>query len=75
VNEFRLVGDLFRGDSSNGGFRWETGLGAFITIGPAKDPLALGGQYISVTDVDSNKTTIVYDSSGNVVNTNMPKHP
>lgn len=74
MNEFRLVGDLLRGDGSNRGLRWVTDLGASITVGPAQDPLAIGGQYISVTDVDGNKTSIVFDATGNVVK-NMPPKP
>jgi hypothetical protein len=63
----KSIGEILRGDSSNRGFRHVTSGGASITVGVADDPKAPGGKYISVTDEDGKKRSIVYDSNGTVV--------
>ncbi|PSB51511.1 hypothetical protein [Chamaesiphon polymorphus] len=63
----KSIGEILRGDSSNRGFRHVTSGGASITVGVADDPNAPGGKYISVTDEDGKKRSIVYDRNGNVV--------
>lgn len=63
----KSIGEILRGDSSNRGFRHVTSGGASITVGVADDPNAPGSKYISVTDEDGKKRSIVYDSNGNVV--------
>jgi hypothetical protein len=63
----KSIGEILRGDNSNRGFRHVTSGGATITIGVADDPNAPGGKYISVTNEDGKKRSIVYDSNGIVV--------
>lgn len=63
----RQIGEILRGDSTNRGFRHVTSDGASITIGVADDPKAKGGKYISVTDNQGRKRSIVYDRNNNVV--------
>lgn len=59
------IGDILKGDGSNDGLRHVTEDGASYTTGPAKDPKAEGGTYLSASDANGNKTTIVWDSDGN----------
>jgi hypothetical protein len=61
------TGEILTGDGSNQGLRHETSGGASITTGPTSDPAVPDGNYISVTNDQGSKTTIVYDSGGNAV--------
>jgi hypothetical protein len=63
----KSIGDILRGDSSNRGFRHKTSGGTTITVGVANDPNAKDGKYVSVTDDNGRKRTIVYDRNNNVV--------
>ncbi|WP_414552549.1 hypothetical protein [Anabaena sp. CCY 0017] len=63
----KSIGEILRGDNSNRGFRHTTSGGATVTIGVADDPKASGGKYISVTDENGKKRSIVYDPNNNVV--------
>lgn len=63
----RSIGEILRGDNSNRGFRHKTSSGATITVGVADDPSAKGGKYVSVTDDQGKKRTIVYDRNNSVV--------
>jgi hypothetical protein len=64
MSDFKSTGDTLKGDGSNDGYRHVTSEGASITVGPAKDQDAQGGTYISITDVDGDKRTIVVDKDG-----------
>lgn len=66
-SDFRSIGEILRGDGSNGGWRHETSGGASITKGPAQDPAAPGGHYISVTSSTGDKTSHLYDADGNQI--------
>lgn len=55
----KSTGEMLKGDGSNDGLRHVTSEGASYTKGPAKDPSAEGGEYLSVTDTEGNKTTKV----------------
>jgi hypothetical protein len=53
--------------SNEKGQRYTTEDGATYTSNKADDPKAEGGRYISVTNTDGEKRTVVSNSDGNVV--------
>nr|WP_281720670.1 hypothetical protein [Nitrosomonas nitrosa] len=62
----KSIGDILRGDNSNRGFRHVTSDGASYTVAVAKDDRVEGGKYVSVTDENGRKRTIVYKKNGEV---------
>ena len=53
--------------SNEKGQRYTTSKGATYTSNKTDDPKAKDGKYLSVTNVDGEKRTVVYDKSGNKV--------
>lgn len=61
------IGEILRGDPAQTGIRHVSAGGASYTVKATQDPTVPGGRFISVTDQDGKKRTIVYDRNGRAV--------
>jgi hypothetical protein len=63
----KSIAEILRGDPSKSGLRHVSSGGATYTVKATDDPNVAGGKFVSVTNANGNKRTIVYDRDGNVV--------